>query len=137
MAKPVILCVDDEKIILDSLKTQLKEQFGTQYLYEVAENADDALEVIEELEEDGLDVLVIVSDWLMPGLKGDEFLIQVHQDHPEIVKIMLTGQADDEAVERARKGANLHRCLHKPWTEVELVETINTGLEKLGHSPVA
>ncbi len=83
MAKPVILCVDDEKIILDSLKAQLKEKFGNVYMYEVAENADDAMEVINEHSEDGCEILVVVSDWLMPGIKGDEFLIALHKKHPE------------------------------------------------------
>ena len=131
MAKPVILCVDDEKIILDSLKAQLKEKFGNVYMYEVAENADDAMELINELSEDGSEILVVVSDWLMPGIKGDDFLIDLHDKYPQIVKLMLTGQADEEAIERARKHANLHRCIHKPWTEEELVEAIKTGVAKL------
>ena len=131
MAKPVILCVDDEIIILDSLKAQLKEKFGKGYIYEVAENAGDAMEVIDELKEDGSDILVVVSDWLMPGVKGDEFLIGLHKRYPEIVKLMLTGQADEEAIQRARQHANLHRCIHKPWSEEELVQAIQTGLMKL------
>ena len=131
MAKPVILCVDDEKIILDSLKTQLKELFGKDYLYEVAENAGEAMEVVDELNEDGYDILIVVSDWLMPGTKGDEFLIDLHKKYPKIIKLMLTGQADEEAVERAKKHANLHQCIHKPWTEEELVEAIKTGIAKL------
>ncbi len=131
MSRQVILCVDDEKMILDSLKIQLKDRFGDRFTYEVAENANDAMELIEELEEDGLDIIIIVSDWLMPGIKGDEFLIKVHQKFPKIVKIMLTGQADDTAIKRAVENANLHRCLHKPWTEEELVDTINTGLARL------
>jgi DNA-binding NtrC family response regulator len=131
MDKKVILCVDDEKIILNSLKAQLKEKFGNQFGYEVAENATDALDIIDELAENGSAIIIIVSDWLMPKIKGDEFLILVHQKYPGIVKIMLTGQADKEAIDRAEKQANLLRCLHKPWTEVELVETINRGLEKL------
>ncbi len=131
MAKPVILCVDDEKIILDSLKTQLKELFGKDYLYEVAENAGEAMEVVDELNEDGYDILIVVSDWLMPGTKGDEFLIDLHKKYPKIIKLMLTGQADEEAVERAKKHANLHQCIHKPWTEEELVEAIKTGIAKI------
>ena len=131
MAKPVIICVDDERIILDSLKEQLKELFGKDYMYEVAENADDAMEVVEELVEDGHDILIVVSDWLMPGIKGDEFLINLHKKYPKIIKLMLTGQADEEAVQRAKKHANLHKCIHKPWTEEELVEAINTGMTKL------
>jgi response regulator RpfG family c-di-GMP phosphodiesterase len=130
MPKPIILCVDDEKIILESIKRQLKEEFGQSYQYEFAENAEDAMELMAELEEDNEEILVIVSDWLMPGKKGDEFLMDVHKQHPNMVKIMLTGQADDDAIERAKKQANIHRFLRKPWNEEELVETIKSGLEK-------
>jgi len=131
MKKPAILCVDDEKIILDSLKRQLKEQFGERFIYEVAENADEAYEIIQELEEDGTELIVIVSDWLMPGIKGDEFLIRIHQKYPQIVKIMLTGQANPESVERAKQQANLLCCLYKPWTVDELTDVINKGLKLL------
>ncbi len=131
MPKKAILCVDDEKIILDSLKSQLKKHFGNLYAYEAAENADEAFELIEELVEDGIEILVIVSDWLMPGIKGDEFLIRVHRNFPGIIKVMLTGQADNGAVENAKKNANLHRCLHKPWSEEDLFEAIQAGLDEL------
>ncbi|HEC84778.1 MAG: response regulator [Candidatus Parabeggiatoa sp. nov. 2] len=131
MPKKAILCVDDEKTVLTSLKTQIKKQFGNHYTYEIAESADEAWEVIEELKEDGVEVMVIVTDWLMPRVKGDEFLIQVHDKYPNIVKVMLTGQADEEAVERAQREANLHHCLRKPWDEQELIDTIRSGLEKL------
>lgn len=131
MTKPVILCVDDEKIVLESLKTQLKSAFGDTYLYEVAEDAEDALEVIDELHADELQILIIVSDWLMPGMKGDEFLIQVHQKFPQIIKVMLTGQADELAIQRTKDRANLYRCLSKPWSEAELLEIIKAGLAKL------
>lgn len=130
MSKPVILCVDDEIVVLDSLKTQLKKAFNKEYIYEMAESADEALEIIDELDEDEIDVLVIVSDWLMPGIKGDEFLIQVHQRFPNIVKVLLTGQADEAAIERAKTQANLHRCLFKPWTTEDLIETIRSGLSQ-------
>jgi len=128
MAEQVILCVDDEEIVLNSLEMQLKDQLGEKYLYEFAENAEDALEIIEELNEENVEVLVIVSDWLMPGLKGDEFLIKVHQKFPNIIKVLLTGQADKKAVERARAKANLHICINKPWKTSELIDSIKSGL---------
>lgn len=130
MSKPAILCVDDESVVLNSLKIQLKKEFGNAYIYEVAESADEALEIIEELKEDETDILVIVSDWLMPGIKGDEFLIKVHEKYPNIVKVMLTGQADESAIQRAKEQANLYACLHKPWDNQVLVNTIKTGLEQ-------
>ncbi|MEB3827089.1 response regulator [Phormidium sp. CCY1219] len=132
MSKPVILCVDDEKLVLQSLKTQLKSAFGDAYFYEVAEDPDDALEVIDELNEDELSIILIVSDWLMPGMKGDEFLVRVHQKFPNIVKILLTGQADESAIARAQREANLHCCLFKPWSEAELVAAIKSGLSQPG-----
>ena len=67
----------------------------------------------------------------MPGMKGDEFLIQVHQRFPRVIKVMLTGQADDSAIDQAKIKADLHRCIYKPWSEAELIEIIESGLAKL------
>lgn len=130
MSETAIICVDDETVILEGLKEQLIRRFGEKYLYEVAESATEAWEIIEELIESDVDLLIIVSDWLMPGMKGDEFLIQVHQKFPDIITVMLTGQADEAAIKRVKKKANLHRCLYKPWTEEELSEAIISGLEQ-------
>jgi len=131
MSKPVILCVDDERMVLDSLRTQLAAEFGNAYTYEGAEDAEEALEVISELYDEKITLILIICDWLMPGIKGDELLIRIHQNYPHVIKIMLTGQADQAAIDRAKKQANLHSCLSKPWLEAELLETIKSGLSKL------
>lgn len=131
MTKPIILCVDDEKMVLESLKRQLRTAFRDAYSYEVAQDADEALELIQELNESSMLVIIIVSDWLMPGMRGDEFLITVHQQFPNMIKILLTGQADEAAIERVRTQANLYCCLHKPWSKEELVESIQSALAKL------
>lgn len=128
MTNSTILCVDDEVMILESLREQLQRHFGDRYLYEVAEGPDEAWQLIQELYDEGIRILVIVSDWLMPGVKGDEFLIAVHKRYPDIVTVMLTGQADAAAVERVQTEANLYACLRKPWTEKELVQIIETAL---------
>jgi CheY-like chemotaxis protein len=128
MPKRAILCVDDEAIILNSLLRQLQTAFDDSYIYETAENADEALEIIEDLQGEGTDLLVIVSDWLMPGSKGDQLLIDVHQRFPGVVKIMLTGQANPDAVERAQTEANLYTCLAKPWQEQDLIQAIQSAL---------
>ncbi len=128
MSHSAILCVDDEIVILDSLKEQLKRRFGDRYIYEVAESAEEAWEVIEELQSEEINIIVIVSDWLMPGVKGDEFLIQVHNKFPDLITVMLTGQADESAIKRTEEQANLHACLSKPWTEEELSQIITSAL---------
>ena len=98
MLNSAILCVDDEVLILDSLKEQLKRHFGNRYIYEIAQSAEEGWEVINELVEDNIKIIITICDWLMPGTKGDEFLIQIHQRFPQIITIMLTGQADESAI---------------------------------------
>ncbi|WP_341733383.1 response regulator [Microcoleus sp. EPA2] len=130
MNKPVIVCVDDEADILNTLKMQLKNEFKDNYFYELAESGDEALEVIEACQGED-QVIVVVSDWLMPGIKGDELLMRIHEKHPKIVKVMLTGQADPGAVQRAVEHADLYCCLYKPWKGEDLIKTIKSGLAKL------
>lgn len=127
MSEMAIVCVDDELSILKSLEIELIEAFEDRYIYEFAETADEALEIIDELEGEGTKIFIIVSDWLMPGIKGDDFLIQVHKKYPQIIKIMLTGQADEKSIERVIKEANLYRYLTKPWNHDELVSTIENA----------
>lgn len=130
MKKDAILCVDDETIILESLREQLERHFGEGYLYETAENAQEGFEIIEDLISEGIKILIIVSDWLMPGVKGDEFLIRVHQRFPSIVKVLLTGHANEDAIKRAEEEAELFAIVHKPWSDTELIDIINAGLIK-------
>jgi DNA-binding NtrC family response regulator len=125
----VILCVDDERMILDSLKSQLHRAFGNKYLLEIAESSDEALEILEELLEDNVSSLVIISDWLMPGMKGDEFLIKAHELFPHVFKIMLTGQADSDAIAKAKTEVENFKLIYKPWNVDELVNTITKGMQ--------
>ena len=128
MTTPVILTVDDDKTVLDSLKAQLKSMFGARFQYEMAESANEAWEVIEELHEDGVRIVVVVSDWLMPDVKGDEFLERVHDLDDGIVCVMLTGYAEQGAVERIRDEGIVHRLLQKPWKPEDLREAIDSAL---------
>jgi CheY-like chemotaxis protein len=109
---------------------QLKNEFKNDYFYELAESGDEALDLLKDFQEE-LQVIVVISDWLMPGIKGDELLIKVHQKYPKIIKVMLTGQADAAALQRAVQEADLYCCLYKPWNSKELIETIKSGLAKL------
>jgi DNA-binding NtrC family response regulator len=115
--------------VLTALKDQLRRAFGNEFVIDVAESAEEALELLDELSGQGHKLLVIVSDWLMPGMKGDEFLIEAHKRFPSVVKIMLSGQAETAAVDRARREAALHDFLSKPWNAQALVDTINQGLK--------
>lgn len=128
MSKPVILCVDDEDFILTSLRDQLLYHLENDYIIEVAESGEEALEVLEELLEEGIEVPLIISDQIMPGMKGDELLIKIHERYPRALKIFLTGQADISAVGNAVNNANLYRYIAKPWDEADLRLTVTKAL---------
>ncbi|MGB7276038.1 MAG: adenylate/guanylate cyclase domain-containing protein [Geitlerinemataceae cyanobacterium] len=128
MTQTAILCVDDEPTILDSLKIELEGAFGEEYLLEVAESGEEALEVIEELLEDESEIALVISDYIMPDMKGDELLRRIHELSPKTLKIMLTGQADLTAVANAINYAKLYRYISKPWHPEDLNLTVSEAL---------
>lgn len=130
MNELAILVVDDEPMVLESLSEELQRNFGQNYQIEAAESGEEALEIIQELHVECIEIAVVVSDHLMPGMKGDELLIQVHSQYPNILKIMLTGQAEVEAVGNVVNLANLYRYISKPWDSTDLSLTIKEALNK-------
>jgi signal transduction histidine kinase len=130
MKKQIILCVDDEQSILESLKIELIQLLDNSYLIETAEDGAEALEIIQELLEEGYDIPLIISDYIMPNMKGDELLKHVHQYTPKTLSIMLTGQADIQAIGNAINQGNLYRYIAKPWESIDFVMTIKEALHK-------
>lgn len=128
MAQEVILCVDDDSGVLTSLRSLLSKNLLHGQLIEIAESGAEALELIDEMERDGQTLAVIVADYIMPGMKGDELLVRVHQRLPDVVTIMLTGQSNLEGVKRAINEAKLFRFLEKPWHNEDVVLTTQAAL---------
>lgn len=128
--RKVIICINDEAIILESLREQLEKHFGDAYHYEVAESAEEAFEIINDLEDEEMDIAIIVCDWLMPGMKGDEFLLRIDLKYPRVVKVLLTGQADQKSVDKLEELADQFTLVPKPWNKDELINIINSGLKE-------
>ena len=126
--KPYILCVDDEKIILDSLETQLALDLGDLCRIEIAESGEEALEIVEEFKAEGTELAVVISDQIMPTMKGDDLLVKIHKSLPETMNILLTGQADADAVGNAVNNANLYRYISKPWEKEDMLLTVKAAL---------
>ncbi|WP_027184050.1 hybrid sensor histidine kinase/response regulator [Desulfovibrio inopinatus] len=129
MNRKVILCVDDEKIVLESLRSELEEHFSDDYDLEFAESGGEALEVIADLVATQDQLALIITDYLMPGLKGDEILATIFQQHPESKQIMLTGQANLEGITNAINNAKLYRYISKPWEKSDLLLTITEAVK--------
>jgi diguanylate cyclase (GGDEF)-like protein len=130
MSAPVILCVDDERIILSSLKSQLQNDLAGNYQIELAESGEEALEIIEELCAKNIEIPLIVTDQIMGGMYGDELLIHIKARLPKTLGIMLTGQATINAVGEAVNHAGLFRYISKPWGADDFILTVNSALDK-------
>lgn len=127
--RPVIVVVDDETTVLVGLRDQLKRGLQDEYAIETAESGEEGLALITELHGEGRIVPLVIADHLMPGLKGDRFLIQVHERYPSTLTMLLTGQASAEAVGNAVNGAQLYRYLAKPWDEEDLILTVRAAVQ--------
>jgi len=102
---------------------------GSGYRVLIAESAAEALEIVNECITDGQELPVVIADQLMPGMRGDELLIQLHQIYPQARKIMLTGQADASAVGNVVNQAALYRFMAKPWSREDLLLTITEAVK--------
>jgi signal transduction histidine kinase/FixJ family two-component response regulator len=129
MKKPIIVCIDDEPTVLSSLKRELKTVLGDAVEIETALGGIDALELIEELIEEGSNIALVIVDYIMPDLKGDEVLKRIHDVLPDTLKIMLTGQATIEGVTNAINSAKLYRYIAKPWQREDLSLTVKQALK--------
>ena len=130
MNRFAIICVDDEDIILCSLGEQLKRSLGNDYDIELASNGYEALALCAELEAEGISIALVISDQMMPGMSGDEFIIQLHASYPKTLKILLTGQARANSIGNIVNEAALYRYITKPWDETDLVLTVKEALRR-------
>ncbi|WCL50270.1 response regulator [Leptospira sp. GIMC2001] len=130
MSKGFIICVDDEVSVLETLTEQLRAKFGDSHEIESAVSAEDAMALIDEIHSNQEIVELIISDQVMPGMKGDEFLKEVHKKLPDAIKIMLTGQAGLDSAINAINEGGLSRYVEKPWNIEEFSKDIQGLLNK-------
>jgi len=125
MEKLNIICLDDQREVLNTLAQNLVV-FENQVNIEECESAWEAWEVLEEIDAEGDYAAVIISDHVMPGKNGVEFLTEVKTDgrFPHTRKILLTGLATHQDTISAINQAGIHKYLEKPWKSNELVMNV-------------
>ncbi|HNF27451.1 MAG TPA: fused response regulator/phosphatase [Leptospiraceae bacterium] len=129
MGNGIFLCVDDDITVLNALRVILADTFDGGHTVEIAESAEEALGICQELKDEGKELSVIISDFIMPNMNGDELLVRLHSVSPRTVKIMLTGQSDLQGVKRAINEANLYRFLEKPFNNSDMMLTAKSALQ--------
>lgn len=128
MSKPVILLIDDDKVMLNSLMDQLRNAYRGNYTIEAVQTISEARGLLEMLADQSIPVKLIISDWLMPPDRTNGLLVEIHNRWPAINLIMLSGYADEDAVQHARDNANLKAFVRKPWEEDELITEIEKAI---------
>lgn len=126
--KAVILCVDDEEIILKALKRELRDAFGAFCDIELAHHQDDALSIVNNLLEEGAMLPVVLADYVLPGVTGVELLQEIHRCSPTTKTILLTAQISAEGIAQAVNAANLYRFIFKPWQKHDLILTVKEAI---------
>ncbi|MBJ6136581.1 ATPase, T2SS/T4P/T4SS family [Marinobacter litoralis] len=117
-----LLLVDDEPNVLSALKRVFKRE---NYELFFANSASEALNILEENP-----IELIMTDFMMPGMKGSELLRAVRERWPNTIRIMLTGHANTDAVMGSIKDGAVYRFILKPWNDDDLRLTIALALEQ-------
>lgn len=119
MQKPSILYVDDEQINL----TAFTASFRRFYQIYTALSAKEALKILSEQP-----IQVIITDQKMPEMTGTQLLEIMLMNYPDVIRIILTGYSDMEAIIKAINECRIFRYMTKPWNEKELKEAIDSAL---------
>lgn len=125
MEKINIICIDDEREVLESVSRDL-EYFTDVFNIEECESADECLQLLDELSSKDEYVAVLISDHVMPEKTGVELLTEVESD-PRFMgtkKLLLTGLATQADTIKAINNAKLDYFLEKVWDPAELLQTV-------------
>lgn len=111
-----VLFIDDEPHILHSMKLAFKNENLNLFL---ANSPDKALEIIRSNE-----ISVIVSDNLMPGINGVDLLTKAKKISPHSIRILLTGQCDEDCMVKSINVASIFKFIQKPFTAKSIIQIV-------------
>ncbi len=120
MKRYSILIVDDEPNIRSSLGRLFHKEGYETFL---AETGEDALGILEEHA-----ISIVLTDYLMPGQSGVEFLRMVKARYPHAIRIVLSGKADMESIMAGVREGVVSHFLLKPWDNTVLKETVRKAV---------
>jgi len=129
MNKFMILCVDDEREVLDSVMQDI-DCFEENFIVEAAQSVSEAKSVIEDYREQDVALALILCDHIMPEQTGISFLIELN-DEPDTAKtrkVLLTGQAGLNDTVEAVNHASLDFFIAKPWMGEQLRQVVKEQL---------
>lgn len=114
--KPVILFVDDEEMILKSIRRELRKE-PWECLY--ALSGSEALQILESRPVD-----IVVTDQRMPGMKGSELLFEVKNKYPDTLRVMMSGYSELDDLLGAINNGSVFHYFQKPWDKEEFLSML-------------
>lgn len=117
-----ILIVDDQELIRELLESALKRE---QFTVLGADSAEQALAILEAHPVD-----VVISDEVMPGMSGSDFLAIVRRKYPDTIRMILTGHARIDSAIKAINEGEVYRFFTKPCNVVDLMISVKQGLNQ-------
>lgn len=130
--KYAVVCVDDDPYILQMLGFQLSKIVNQKYtLLEYFTDPTEALENIDALFDEKIDIIFIIVDYQMPTMTGAELIRSIKAKYPELKCVMLSGQANPVSVDSLLKDNLLESFISKPWDEEVLFNAIRPILAKI------
>lgn len=135
-----ILLIDDDILVLQALKDQLYQFFGSTCDFELCQSGEEALEVMTELISYQEIVPVVICDYILGGITGSDTIARLYKHSPKTKYILLTGHADLEGIASAINNGSLYRFVQKPWDATDLRLTLTEALHsyqtdiELGHA---
>jgi thioredoxin reductase (NADPH) len=115
VAKPVIMCVDDDPQVLAAIERDLRSNYRKEYRVLKAGSGPEALEAARQLKQRGTQVALFLVDQRMPGMTGTKLLAEVQELHTDARKVLLTAYADTEVAIKSINDIGLDHYLMKPW----------------------
>ena len=119
MAKPVIITVDDDGLVLDAVRSDLRSSYGEDYQVVAASSGAEALDALNQIKGRGGTVALFLVDQRMPEMTGTEFIAHAKEMFPEAKRALLTAYADTEAAIEAINVVDLDHYIMKPWDPPE------------------
>ena len=115
MAKPNLVCVDDDSDVLRAIERDLRSKYGAEYRVMASDSPEGALTLLKQLKVRNDSVALLLADQRMPHMDGVAFLQEATRIFPEAKRALLTAYADTNAAIGAINQANINYFFLKPW----------------------
>jgi CheY-like chemotaxis protein len=121
--KYVVIGVDDDPMINVMLRFQLNKLVNSSTtLVEMFSKPEEVELELSKIVDVGLKIGFVIVDYQMPNLNGADLIRRLKLHYPDLICIMLSGQANNEQVSRLIEDNLLTSFIRKPWDQIKLKE---------------